>query len=166
MAPPKVQSFDVLQPANRHLILIAGRNRPHLGGSRDAPALPRLKGLGIRRYSGGPTRSGAVGGPDTHDVSHGKDAHEFTLAVDGEVPDAPAGHLHGRPLHAPFGRGGDDALAHVVGDLFDVGIESFSDRLENVALGQDPRDGPAFVFDERGTDLVVGHAGRGLSQCV
>ena len=46
----------------------------------------------------------------------------LALVEDDQVADAAGRHLRGGVLEAPVGRGGDDALAHVLGDELGVGV--------------------------------------------
>ena len=64
------------------------------------------------------------------------------------------------------GRGGDHALAHVVGDQLDVGVLAAADRDQQVALGDDPRRRRLGVADQRGPGSLLDHHRGGLAQRV
>jgi hypothetical protein len=85
---------------------------------------------------------------------------------DHEVTDAGLDHLLGGALEAPVGRGGDGAVAHVIGDHRLVGVEAPADREQHVALGDDARCRGLLVEHERGARALLGHLGRGLAQSV
>ena len=108
---------------------------------RDDPALPRRSAaepVAARRQSRGSSpRSRPLVQPRT--MSRIESTPTSSRVDDDQVADPPLRHLLGRLLEAPVGGGGDDAVAHVVGDQLGVGVLAGADRVQDVALGDDPR---------------------------
>ena len=83
-----------------------------------------------------------------------------------QVTDATLHHLLGCLLEAPSWGGRDDALTHMIGDLRGVWVLAGADRVQDVALGDDPRRGRLVIEDQGCAGSLLGHLGGGLSQRV
>src|SRR5215212_10017691 len=92
-------------------------------------------------------------GQDVADAQH---PEELAAVVDHQVADAPAGHHLGRLDQVPVGPDGDHVGGHELLDADRLGVVGGRDRVEDVALGQDP-DQHLGVLDDGRADPVLGH---------
>ncbi len=122
-----------------------------------------LRRLGLGR---GHARGRAVLDPAAHDVAHREHADELAALDDHQVAHVAARHLERGALEAPVRRRGEHRLALVACDALLVGVLPAPQRVQDVALGDDPGRRLLLVEDDRGADVALRHQARDLAQRV